>query len=119
MKKTIPPGMPGATAVIYTTHFFFPISVISALARLATGTVGNILIYYVHEMFRYCSGVAVPRCLAANWQCGCETTCFCRSSAADVKRMSDTMSAISVSASKVNDMTSIIESIAFQTNLSA
>ncbi|PEI02877.1 hypothetical protein CRM79_06420 [Pantoea agglomerans] len=60
-----------------------------------------------------------PRCLAANWQCGCETTSFCRSGAADVKRMSDTMSAISVSAAKVNDMTSIIESIAFQTNLSA
>jgi len=48
-----------------------------------------------------------------------ETAQLARSGEADVKRMSDTMSAISVSAAKVNDITSIIESIAFQTNILA
>jgi methyl-accepting chemotaxis protein len=48
-----------------------------------------------------------------------ETAQLARSGEADVKRMSDTMIAISVSAAKVNDITSIIESIAFQTNILA
>lgn len=48
-----------------------------------------------------------------------ETAHLARSGETDVKRMSDTMSAISVSAAKVNDITSIIESIAFQTNILA
>ncbi|WP_033774255.1 methyl-accepting chemotaxis protein [Pantoea agglomerans] len=48
-----------------------------------------------------------------------ETAQLARSGETDVKRMSDTMSAISVSAAKVNDITSIIESIAFQTNILA
>ncbi|KOA71291.1 methyl-accepting chemotaxis protein [Pantoea agglomerans] len=48
-----------------------------------------------------------------------ETAHLVRSGEADVQRMSDTMSAISVSAAKVNDITSIIESIAFQTNILA
>lgn len=48
-----------------------------------------------------------------------ETAQLARSGEADVQRMSDTMSAISVSAAKVNDITSIIESIAFQTNILA
>ncbi|KKB02644.1 methyl-accepting chemotaxis protein [Pantoea anthophila] len=48
-----------------------------------------------------------------------ETAQVARSGETDVKRMSDTMSAISVSAAKVNDITSIIEGIAFQTNILA
>lgn len=48
-----------------------------------------------------------------------ETAQLAHSGETDVKRMSDTMSAISVSAGKVNDITSIIESIAFQTNILA
>lgn len=48
-----------------------------------------------------------------------ETAQLARSGEADVQRMSDTMNAISVSAAKVNDITSIIESIAFQTNILA
>lgn len=42
-----------------------------------------------------------------------------RSGEEDVQRMSHTMSEISVNAAKVNDITSIIESIAFQTNILA
>ena len=42
-----------------------------------------------------------------------------RSGGTDVQRMSDTMNAISVSAAKVRDITSLIESIAFQTNILA
>ncbi|KHJ69241.1 chemotaxis protein [Pantoea rodasii] len=42
-----------------------------------------------------------------------------RSGGTDVQRMSDTMNAISVSAAKVRDITSVIESIAFQTNILA
>lgn len=42
-----------------------------------------------------------------------------RSGGTDVQRMSDTMNAISLSAAKVRDITSVIESIAFQTNILA
>lgn len=48
-----------------------------------------------------------------------ETAQLARSGETDVKRMSDTMHDISVSAAKVRDITSVIESIAFQTNILA
>ncbi|MCX0498290.1 methyl-accepting chemotaxis protein [Erwinia billingiae] len=48
-----------------------------------------------------------------------ETAQLARSGGTDVQRMSDTMNAISVSAVKVRDITSVIESIAFQTNILA
>ncbi len=48
-----------------------------------------------------------------------ETAQLARSGETDVKRMSDTMHDISVSATKVRDITSVIESIAFQTNILA
>jgi len=48
-----------------------------------------------------------------------ETAQLARSGETDVQRMSATMHDISVSASKVRDITSVIESIAFQTNILA
>ncbi|WP_336767912.1 methyl-accepting chemotaxis protein [Pantoea endophytica] len=42
-----------------------------------------------------------------------------RAGEADVQKMSDTMNEISLSATKVRDITSVIESIAFQTNILA
>lgn len=48
-----------------------------------------------------------------------ETASLARAGEADVQRMSDTMSAISLSAVKVRDITAVIESIAFQTNILA
>ncbi|AVG78982.1 methyl-accepting chemotaxis protein [Pantoea ananatis] len=48
-----------------------------------------------------------------------ETAQLARSGESDVQRMSDTMNDISVSATKVRDITSVIESIAFQTNILA
>jgi len=48
-----------------------------------------------------------------------ETAQLARSGESDVKHMSDTMHDISVSATKVRDITSVIESIAFQTNILA
>ncbi len=48
-----------------------------------------------------------------------ETAQLARNGETDVKRMSDTMYDISVSAAKVRDITSVIESIAFQTNILA
>ncbi|KGL52033.1 chemotaxis protein [Pantoea ananatis] len=48
-----------------------------------------------------------------------ETASLARSGEEDVKRMSETMHDISVSATKVRDITSVIESIAFQTNILA
>ncbi len=48
-----------------------------------------------------------------------ETASLARAGEADVQRMSDTMSAISLSAIKVRDITAVIESIAFQTNILA
>ncbi|WP_210525898.1 methyl-accepting chemotaxis protein [Pantoea ananatis] len=48
-----------------------------------------------------------------------ETAQLARNGETDVKRMSDTMHDISVSAAKVRDITSVIESIAFQTNILA
>jgi len=42
-----------------------------------------------------------------------------RAGEADVQRMSETMNEISLSATKVRDITSVIESIAFQTNILA
>ncbi len=48
-----------------------------------------------------------------------ETAQLARSGESDVQRMSDTMHDISVSAIKVRDITSVIESIAFQTNILA
>jgi methyl-accepting chemotaxis protein len=48
-----------------------------------------------------------------------ETAQLARSGESDVKNMSDTMHDISVSATKVRDITSVIESIAFQTNILA
>lgn len=48
-----------------------------------------------------------------------DTARLARSGEADVQRMSGTMQDISVSAAKVRDITSVIESIAFQTNILA
>lgn len=48
-----------------------------------------------------------------------EAAQLARSGESDVQRMSDTMHEISVSATKVRDITSVIESIAFQTNILA
>lgn len=48
-----------------------------------------------------------------------ETAQLARSGERDVQRMSETMNAISVSAAKVQEITSVIESIAFQTNILA
>ena len=48
-----------------------------------------------------------------------ETASLARTGEADVARMSETMNAISLSASKVRDITAVIESIAFQTNILA
>jgi len=48
-----------------------------------------------------------------------ETASLARSGEADVQRMSETMNAISLSATKVRDITAVIESIAFQTNILA
>ncbi|MBK0019489.1 methyl-accepting chemotaxis protein [Kosakonia sp. S42] len=48
-----------------------------------------------------------------------EAASLARSGETEVQRMSETMNAISVSAAKVRDITSIIESIAFQTNILA
>lgn len=48
-----------------------------------------------------------------------ETAQLARSGESDVKRMTHTMQEISVSAAKVRDITSVIESIAFQTNILA
>ena len=48
-----------------------------------------------------------------------ETALLARTGEADVQRMSETMNAISLSASKVRDITAVIESIAFQTNILA
>ncbi len=48
-----------------------------------------------------------------------ETAQLARSGESDVQRMSDTMNDISVSATKVRDITSVIESIAFQTNIAS
>ena len=47
------------------------------------------------------------------------TASIAKSGETDVKRMGDTMSEISQSASRVRDITSVIESIAFQTNILA
>lgn len=48
-----------------------------------------------------------------------ETARLTHAGEADVKRMAETMQAISMSATKVRDITSVIESIAFQTNILA
>ncbi|AYP25759.1 methyl-accepting chemotaxis protein [Pantoea agglomerans] len=48
-----------------------------------------------------------------------DTASIAKKGESDVKRMSDTMSDISRSASKVRDITAVIESIAFQTNILA
>ena len=48
-----------------------------------------------------------------------DTAELARHGEADVQRMSDTMNDISVSASRVRDITAVIESIAFQTNILA
>jgi len=48
-----------------------------------------------------------------------DTASIAKRGETDVKRMSDTMSDISKSASKVRDITAVIESIAFQTNILA
>lgn len=48
-----------------------------------------------------------------------ETAQLARSGEFDVQRMTNTMQEISVSAAKVRDITSVIESIAFQTNILA
>ncbi|MBK5017929.1 methyl-accepting chemotaxis protein [Pantoea sp. S62] len=48
-----------------------------------------------------------------------ETASLARTGEADVARMSETMNAISLSATKVRDITAVIESIAFQTNILA
>ncbi len=48
-----------------------------------------------------------------------ETAQLARAGETDVQRMSETMHEISVSATKVRDITSVIESIAFQTNILA
>lgn len=48
-----------------------------------------------------------------------ETAALARSGEADMQRMSETMKDISLSAGKVREITSVIESIAFQTNILA
>lgn len=48
-----------------------------------------------------------------------ETASLARSGEADVQRMSETMNDISLSATRVRDITAVIESIAFQTNILA
>jgi len=48
-----------------------------------------------------------------------DTASIAKNGETDVQRMSDTMSNISQSAAKVRDITSVIESIAFQTNILA
>lgn len=48
-----------------------------------------------------------------------ETARLTHAGETDVKRMADTMQAISMSATKIRDITSVIESIAFQTNILA
>ena len=48
-----------------------------------------------------------------------ETASLARSGENDVHRMSETMNGISLSAAKIRDITSVIESIAFQTNILA
>lgn len=48
-----------------------------------------------------------------------ETAALARTGESDMHRMSDTMNAISNSATKVRDITSVIEGIAFQTNILA
>ena len=48
-----------------------------------------------------------------------ETALLARAGEAEVQRMSETMNAISLSATKVRDITAVIESIAFQTNILA
>jgi len=48
-----------------------------------------------------------------------ETARLAHTGESDVQRMADTMQAISMSATKVRDITSVIESIAFQTNILA
>ncbi|MEA5101486.1 methyl-accepting chemotaxis protein [Pantoea sp. S18] len=48
-----------------------------------------------------------------------ETASFARTGETDMQRMSETMNDISLSAAKVRDITSVIESIAFQTNILA
>ncbi|MFZ4214645.1 methyl-accepting chemotaxis protein [Pantoea endophytica] len=48
-----------------------------------------------------------------------ETASFARAGETDMQRMSETMNDISLSAAKVRDITSVIESIAFQTNILA
>lgn len=48
-----------------------------------------------------------------------ETASLARAGEADMTRMYETMSAISLSATKVRDITAVIESIAFQTNILA
>ncbi|MCU7368430.1 methyl-accepting chemotaxis protein [Pantoea stewartii] len=48
-----------------------------------------------------------------------ETARLARSGETDMNRMSDTMNAIAISATKVRDITAVIESIAFQTNILA
>jgi len=48
-----------------------------------------------------------------------ETASLARAGESDMKRMSETMNDISLSAIKVRDITSVIESIAFQTNILA
>lgn len=48
-----------------------------------------------------------------------ETASFARAGGTDMQRMSETMNDISLSAAKVRDITSVIESIAFQTNILA
>ncbi|MGP6467476.1 methyl-accepting chemotaxis protein [Pantoea agglomerans] len=48
-----------------------------------------------------------------------ETASLARTGESDVQRMSETMNAISLSATKVRDITAVIESIAFQTNILA
>jgi len=48
-----------------------------------------------------------------------ETARLTHAGETDVKRMAETMQAISMSATKVRDITSVIESIAFQTNILA
>lgn len=48
-----------------------------------------------------------------------ETALLARTGEAEVQHMSETMNAISLSATKVRDITAVIESIAFQTNILA
>lgn len=48
-----------------------------------------------------------------------QTALLARTGEADIQRMSETMDAISMSATRVRDITAVIESIAFQTNILA